>query len=60
VYVAIVINVFAKPIFGRRVSNSMRTDLVLDALEQEIWLRQPGTGLIHRSDCGSQYLYIHF
>ncbi|MFK7966812.1 MAG: IS3 family transposase [Burkholderiaceae bacterium] len=60
VYVAFVIDVFARRIVGWRVSSSMQTGLVLDALEQAIWSRQPGSGLIHHSDRGSQYLSIHY
>lgn len=40
-YVAFVIDVFARRIVGWRVSSSMRTDLVLDALEQALYARQP-------------------
>ena len=42
VYVAFVIDVFARRIVGWRVSRSMRTDFVLDALEQALYARQPG------------------
>ena len=51
-YVAFVIDVFARYIVGWRVSTSMRTDFVLDALEQALYARQPersGT-LVHHSD----------
>jgi putative transposase len=41
-YVAFVIDVFARRIVGWRVSSSMHTDFVLDALEQALWARQPG------------------
>jgi putative transposase len=54
VYVAFVIDVFARCIVGWRVSRSMQTDLVLDALEQALHARQVGTGLIHHSDRGVQ------
>jgi transposase InsO family protein len=53
--VAFVIDVFARRIVGWRVSSSMTTDFVLDALEQALYARQPdndGT-LIHHSDRGS-------
>ncbi len=60
VYVAFVIDVFARSIVGWRVSNSMKTALVLDALEQALWARQNRRGLIHHSDRGSQYLSIHY
>ncbi len=51
-YVAFVIDVFARRIVGWRVSTSMKTDFVLDALEQALYARQPHRmgGLIHRSD----------
>ena len=56
VYVAFVIDVFARRIVGWRVSASMRTDCVLDALEQTIDARRGDalTGLVHHSDAGSQ------
>jgi len=61
-YVAFVIDVFARRIVGWRVSRSMTTDFVLDALEQAIYARQPeGDGrLVHHSDRGSQYLSIRY
>ena len=56
VYVAFVIDVFARRIVGWRVSTSMTTQFVLDALEQALWQRKPirNNGLIHHSDRGSQ------
>ena len=60
VYVAFVIDVFARCIVGWRVSRSMQTDLVLDALEQALHARQVGKGLIHHSDRGVQYLSIRY
>ena len=56
VYVAFVIDVFARRIVGWRVSSSMRTDFVLDALEQALYSRQPerSDALVHHSDRGSQ------
>ena len=60
VYVAFVTDVFALRIVGWRVSNTMRTDLVLDALEQAIWARSGAKGVIHHSDRGSQYLSIKY
>ncbi len=61
-YVAFVIDVFARRIVGWRVSSSMTTDFVLDALEQALYARQPGNAgtLIHHSDRGSQYLSIRY
>jgi putative transposase len=60
VYVAFVIDVFARMIVGWRVWNSLRTDLVLDALEQALYARTGTQGLIHHSDRGSQYLSIRY
>jgi putative transposase len=61
-YVAFVIDVFARRIVGWRVSSSMHTDFVLDALEQALWARQPERNetLIHHSDRGSQYVSIRY
>ncbi len=60
VFVAFVIDVFARRIVGWRVARSMTTDLVLDALEQAIWARKTQAGLIHHSDRGGQYLSIRY
>lgn len=62
VYIAFVIDVFARRIVGWRVSRSMRTDFVLDALEQALYARQPerDASLIHHSDRGSQYVSIRY
>ena len=59
---AFVIDVFARRIVGWRVSSSMRTDFVLDALEQALYARQPdqGSSLVHHSDRGSQYVSIRY
>ena len=62
VYVAFVVDVFARCIVGWRVSSSLRTDFVLDALEQAIYQRcsDGTTDLIHHSDRGSQYLSMRY
>jgi transposase InsO family protein len=60
VYVAFVIDVFARSIVGWRVSSSLRTDLALDALEQALYQRPSSEGLIHHSDRGIQYLSIRY
>ena len=53
VYVAFVIDVFARRIVGWRVSSSLRTDLALDALEQALYARPAVDQLVHHSDRGS-------
>jgi transposase InsO family protein len=62
VYVAFVIDVYARFIVGWRVSSTMRTDFVLDALEQALYARKPERdgALIHHSDRGSQYVSIRY
>jgi len=60
VYVAFVIDVFARTIVGWRASGSLRTDLVLDALEQALYARSDIDRLVHHSDRGSQYLSIRY
>ena len=65
VYVAFVIDAYARRILGWRVATSMRTALVLDALEQAVWTRhRDGSadlgGLVHHNDAGSQYTSIAF
>ena len=62
IFVAFVIDVFARRIVGWRVSRSMHTDFVLDALEQALYARQPDRddALIHHSDRGSQYVSIRY
>ena len=61
-YVAFVIDVFARRIVGWRVSRTMTTDFVLDALEQALYARQPERdgSLVHHSDRGSQYVSIRY
>ena len=61
-YVAFVIDVFARRIVGWRVSRSMTTDFVLDALEQALHARRfdRSGDLIHHSDRGSQYVSISY
>jgi transposase InsO family protein len=61
VYVAFVIDVFARYLVGWRVSRSMQTDFVLEALEQALYARQPERdALIHHADRGSQYVSIRY
>jgi transposase InsO family protein len=62
VYVAFVIDAFARRIVGWRVSISLRSDLALDALEQALYdrARAADSNLIHHSDRGAQYLSIRY
>ena len=60
-YTAFVIDAYARRIVGWRVSNSLHTDLALDALEQALHERRtPRDGLIHHSDRGVQYLSLRY
>lgn len=62
VYVAFVIDTFARRIVGWRVSRTAHAGFVLDALEQALHDRRPihDGGLVHHSDRGSQYLSIKY
>ena len=62
VYVAFVIDIYARRIVGWRASRTAHAGFVLDALEQAVHERRPikGTGLVHHSDRGSQYLSIKY
>ena len=60
VYVAFVIDVFARRIVGWRASRSAQTSFVLDALEQALHQRRPVGALIHHSDRGVQYVSIKY
>lgn len=60
VYVAFVIDVYARRLVGWRVARTMRTDLVLDVLEQALHQRSDREGLVHHSDRGVQYLSMRY
>ena len=59
VYVAFVIDVFARRIIGWRMARSMSAEMALDALEQALWSRSDVRGVVHHSDRG-QYLSIRY
>ncbi len=59
-YVAFITDVFSRRIVGWRVSNSLRSDLALDALEQAVHARSGLENLVHHSDRGVQYLSIRY
>ncbi|MDE2471163.1 MAG: IS3 family transposase [Bradyrhizobium sp.] len=60
VYVAFVIDTFARRIVGWRASRTAHAGFVLDALEQALHQRRPVGGLVHHSDRGSQYVSIKY
>jgi transposase InsO family protein len=60
VHVAFVIDALARRIVGWPVSRTAHAGFVLDALEQAVLQRQPGSGLVHHSHRGSQYLSIRY
>jgi len=62
VYVAFIVDVFARRIVGWKASSSARTDFVLDALEQALYARRPvdADRLVHHSDRGVQYVSIRY
>jgi len=60
VYVAFVIDVFARRIIGWRVARSMSAELVLEALKRVLWSRSDIRGVVHHGDRGSQYLCIRY
>ena len=59
-YVAFVVDAYSRRIVGRRASNSMRTDLALEALEHALHDRDTDERLVHHSDRGVQYLSIRY
>lgn len=64
VYVAFIIDVFSRRVVGWQASQSLRSDLAIDALEMAVWNRQRTgadlSGLTHHSDRGVQYLSIRY
>jgi putative transposase len=62
VYVAFVIDAYARRIVGWRASRTAHADFVLDALEQALHDRRPAgrAGLVHHSDRGAQYVSIKY
>jgi putative transposase len=64
VYAAFILDVYSRMVVGWQVSNSLRSDLAIDALEMAVWNRtrtgQVLDGLVHHSDRGVQYLSIRY
>jgi transposase InsO family protein len=59
-YLAFILDVYIRMICGWQLATHMRSDLVVDALEMAIGLRQPQAGLIAHTDRGSQYTSLHY
>ena len=60
VYVAFIIDCYARMIVGWALATHLRTELALDALEMALWRRQPRSGLIHHCDAGGQYRAVAY
>ena len=59
-YLSFILDTFSRRIVGWSMSNHLRTELVLDAVNMAIYNRRPAPGLIHHSDRGSQYTSVEF
>jgi len=59
-YLAVVVDCYSRRVVGWALEDDMRAELVVDALEQALQRRQPGRGLVHHSDQGSQYVSLAF
>lgn len=58
-YLAVVLDAFSRRIVGWAMSTSLKTQIVLDALNMALWQRRP-SGVVHHSDHGSQYTSVAF
>jgi putative transposase len=59
-YLSFVLDTYSRRVVGWSMSNNLRTELVLDAVNMAIYTRRPSPGLIHHSDRGSQYTSVEF
>jgi putative transposase len=59
-YLAFVLDAYSRKVVGWSMSNHLRTELVLDALNMAVCNRRPAPGLVHHSDRGSQYASVEF
>lgn len=55
VYLAVLLDLFSRKVVGWSLQRHMQTELCLQALQQAVATRRPGSGLVHHSDRGSQY-----
>jgi putative transposase len=60
VYLSFILDVYSRRVVGWSMSNNLRTELVVAALEMALWRRQPAAGLIHHTDRGAQYTALSF
>jgi putative transposase len=60
VYLSFVLDVYSRRVVGWSISDSLRTELVVNALEMALWRRKPSSGLVHHSDRGAQYTALSF
>jgi len=60
IYLAAVQDLYSRRIVGWSMADHMKAELVTDALKMAVHRRQPGKGLIHHSDQGSQYVSLAF
>jgi putative transposase len=54
-YLAVIIDLYSRRVIGWAVSNRMKRDLAIRALDMAVALRRPPKGCIHHTDRGSQY-----
>jgi len=59
-YLSFVLDTYSRRVVGWSMSNNLRTELVLDAVNMAIYTRRPSPGLIHHSDRGGQYTSVEF
>ena len=54
-YLSVILDLFSRKVVGMALRDNMKTDLIIEALNQALLQRKPPSGLIHHSDLGSQY-----
>ena len=59
-YLAVVLDLFARRVVGWAVSDRLHKELALEALRKALTIRRPGDGLTHHADRGSQYCSIEY
>lgn len=59
-YLATVLDAWSRRIVGWAMADTLRTALVVDALNMAVWNRRPATGVVHHSDRGAQYTSLAF